>query len=106
MWKKGVTWNGYGRISIGDKTKRTNRVMWELMNGPIPEGMIIAHNCDNPPCILPAHLRLDTVKENNREAFAKGRQAKTRNRKSKKFYQDNPDWNWVREVGEKRYEQK
>ena len=90
VWTKGTTWNGYGRINVDGKTQRTHRVMWEQLNGPIPEGMIILHTCDNPPCLLPAHLRLGTVKENNREAFAKGRQAEKRNRKSKKFYEDNP----------------
>ena len=91
VWKKGVTWNGYGRIKLNGKTQRAHRVMWELMNGPIPEGMIVLHSCDNPPCVLPDHLRLGTVKENNREAYAKGRQAEKRNRQTKKFYEQHPE---------------
>jgi hypothetical protein len=49
----------YGTIRIGPKNqgcKRTHRAMYEVMVGPIPEGMELDHLCFNPACCNPAHL--------------------------------------------------
>lgn len=40
---------------------------------PIPRHLIIMHSCDNPPCVNPAHLFLDTRAENNKDRDRKGR---------------------------------
>lgn len=50
-----------------------HRVSYELHHGPIPQGALILHSCDNPGCVNPAHLRAGTQSENILEAFAKGR---------------------------------
>lgn len=41
---------GYGMIGDGGKLVKTHRLAWELVNGPIPVGMLVCHSCDNPPC--------------------------------------------------------
>ena len=67
---------GHGHILSGDgsgKTVFVHRVSYELAYGPIPEGLIVMHICDNPPCVNPAHLRLGTFKENVQDSKAKGR---------------------------------
>ena len=67
---------GYGNIYTGPgrtETKLVHRVSWELHHGPIPEGMLVCHECDNPPCVRPEHLFLGTDKDNNDDCMAKGR---------------------------------
>ncbi len=73
--------NGYGWAS---RNRRAHRVAWEEANGQqIPLGMIVMHVCDNPPCVNPAHLKLGTVADNNRDRAEKGR--------SRGTFQSGPD---------------
>jgi hypothetical protein len=63
----------YGTIFGGGRHHWTNRLAWELANGPIPEGLLVLHHCDNRPCCNPAHLFLGTHTDNARDMVAKGR---------------------------------
>lgn len=58
---------GYGVISKNGRQTYTHRVAWELVNGPIPFGMQVLHDCDVPSCINPDHLHIGTHKDNMRE---------------------------------------
>lgn len=48
----------YGMIYFDGKPTGAHRVAWILDNGPIPLDGVIAHHCDNPPCVRPDHLFL------------------------------------------------
>ena len=62
--KKGITTNGYSRIKRNGKMIQAHRWAWELVNGPIPDGLVIDHICGNRRCVLISHLRVITQQEN------------------------------------------
>lgn len=75
LWTGAKCFHGYGQLKSerGGKMKMAHRVSYEVYVGPIPEGLKVLHECDNPPCVNPGHLRLGTQAENNQDREAKGR---------------------------------
>ena len=73
IWTGTKTLAGYGRKIINHKAFYTHRLVWELVNGKIPDGMEICHRCDNPSCVRPNHLFLGTQADNTHDAINKKR---------------------------------
>lgn len=74
-WPGGRTLRGYGQLRIGTRLVRAHRAIYEAAVGPIPDGMVVRHRCDNPPCINPHHLELGTQADNMADAVDRGRMA-------------------------------
>ncbi len=77
-WQGHTAWNGYGRIAGRGTSKpiwQCHRLAFFLCVGPIPRGSKVLHNCDNPRCINPAHLRIGTQRENVRDRVDRRRSA-------------------------------
>lgn len=74
LWTGGIGGGGYGAFYFHGRQQQAHRVAWELTNGPIPDGMIICHHCDNRRCVRPDHLFLGTHRDNTDDMVAKGRQ--------------------------------
>jgi hypothetical protein len=74
-WRAGRQRYGYGSFWTGRTIgmDKAHRVAYELAVGPIPAGLEILHDCDNPPCVNPNHLRVGTHAENMEDARTKGR---------------------------------
>lgn len=67
--------SGYtGVYRDGRAVGTAHRIACILAHGPVPDGYIVMHSCDNPPCCNPAHLRTGTYAENARDRQQRGRQ--------------------------------
>lgn len=78
-WTGGKWKTGYGFMQTPKYCKRkivrATHVAWVTANGnaAIPDGLLVLHSCDNPPCVNPAHLRAGTQKENLADCVSRGR---------------------------------
>jgi hypothetical protein len=58
------------------------RYLWELLNGPIPSGMVIRHKCDNGrapvQCVNPDHLEIGTQADNVVDMYRRRTEPKRR----------------------------
>ena len=67
--------SGYPRFKPSKKAPYVyaHRVAYELFRGPIPYGFVVCHECDNPPCVNPAHLKAASQSENIYDAMQRKR---------------------------------
>jgi hypothetical protein len=55
---------GYGRFRAGGHHVLAHRYSYELLVGPITEGLTIDHRCSNTSCVNPAHMEVVSLREN------------------------------------------
>src|SRR5216684_1101807 len=70
LWPGYRNKDGYGVLP---DHKLVHRAVWAQLHGPIPKGIEILHQCDNPPCFEPEHLFEGTQADNNKDAASKSR---------------------------------
>lgn len=73
LWTGTLNAAGYGVISVNCKSRQVHRVVYELLVGPIPEGLNLDHvrdrGCTNRNCCNPDHLEPVTQAENIRRTY-------------------------------------
>jgi hypothetical protein len=68
LWQGPTMPNGYGkhRRSPGHAERAAHRILWEHVNGPIPDGLQLDHRCRTRNCVLPEHLEPVSASENTK----------------------------------------
>lgn len=62
-----------GTFKLDGRRQLAHRVVFEIFNGPIPEGKIVRHKCDNTICCNPTHLVLGTRSQNEDDKYDRDR---------------------------------
>lgn len=58
---------GHGIAYVGNqKSMAAHRAVYEILVGPIPDGLVLDHLCRNAGCVNPAHCEPVTQAENVR----------------------------------------
>jgi len=81
LWKGGRCPDGYGKFAVTaprgvtpkQKHFRAHRISYEMVHGAVPDHLVMRHDCDNPLCVNPAHLRTGTQADNIHDCIARGR---------------------------------
>ena len=60
----GYTDHGYGRVRINDTLYYVHRLAYESHVGPLVQGLVVDHTCNNRKCMNPEHLKQVTQREN------------------------------------------
>jgi hypothetical protein len=82
--KTSSCWNWTGAYSTSYKMRRgqfwyngkhmvASRMSYIMHIGPIPEGKLVLHRCDNGLCVNPKHLYAGDHKQNSRDMSYRGR---------------------------------
>lgn len=67
VWCGARSRDGYGQFSIGGELFAAHRIALAMVGKDLTSGQVVDHKCRNKACVNPAHLRLVSYKENNRE---------------------------------------
>jgi hypothetical protein len=100
LWNGGLNPKGYGQMRRDNRRLQVHRYAYELLVGPIPEGLELDHLCRVRCCVRPDHLEPVTHAENLRRArgtprrpaeryIPTGRPAKTRCKRGHDFTPEN-----------------
>jgi hypothetical protein len=86
LWAGYINKKGYGQLGFEGKICRAHRVSYEFFVGPLIQGLVIDHLCNNPSCVNPFHLNQTTNKEN----VARGTSPTAQNKRKKVCLKGHP----------------
>lgn len=73
LWTGNKLPHGYGLFGGKTSHRYAHRYSYAKFKGPIPDGMFVCHQCDEPSCVNPDHLFLGTQKTNMEDCSKKDR---------------------------------
>ena len=62
----------YGKVYIGNKSYPAHRLLYEILKGEVPKGLVLDHLCRVRICVNPEHLEVVTSRENTMRGNAPG----------------------------------
>jgi len=71
-WQSAKDDKGYALIWYKGQSRRAHRLSYELFVGPLPDGYLACHACDNKGCVNPDHIWPGTNQDNIDDACLKG----------------------------------
>lgn len=71
-WQRCKTDKGHGKFSLANSVFYAHRISYFLAYGE-PGIKMVCHECNNPPCVNPKHLYLDTQQGNLKKMLLEGR---------------------------------
>lgn len=86
--------DGYGKFTKKGWPDRAHQAAFIIAHGHIPDGQIVRHICDNPPCINPDHLIVGTFADNAADRVQRDRF----NRKSGRYNRVRLSMSLAREI--------
>ena len=92
---------GYGRRTVQGKGIGVHEAVWIENYGPIPKGMCVCHECDNPPCEFIGHLTLGTKADNNAARTRRGRGRKREATRCKNGHPYDEQNTYIRKDGQR-----
>jgi hypothetical protein len=101
LWQGFLNVHGYGRTKWEDRNWLVHRLVYELMEAPVPDGLFIDHLCRVRHCVNPGHMEVVTNRENvlRGETIPAAHLAKTHCHRGHEFNQENtylfgPEMKW------------
>lgn len=88
LWKGTKRGNGYGCVGYNSKLLDAHRLSYEVYIGPIPDGMLVCHKCDNRLCVNPDHLFLGSYRDNYQDSKRKDRNTRGERHANSKLSDD------------------
>lgn len=70
-WAASLDKDGYGRFTSPERL--AHRFAYRHYKGPIDDGALVLHSCDNRKCCNPEHLRLGTAQDNMNDCVERKR---------------------------------
>lgn len=75
-WLASCVEAGYGAFWDGERVMGAHVFAYELVHGPVPQGLLVCHVCDNKVCVRDTHLFVGTYADNMHDASQKEAVAK------------------------------
>lgn len=64
---------GYGKFWLDGKMVSAHKASHLLFVGPVADGLVVGHQCNNESCVNPFHLEQETQSSNIQYCVASGR---------------------------------
>lgn len=69
IWTGAIHASGYGQVKWNGKSTVAHRVVYSLLVGDIPDGLVLDHLCSVKLCVNPEHLEPVTYAINTQRAW-------------------------------------